>query len=47
MEMLVVTPFEFKTPRFRTACWRSDADDEALADVLEEAGMFNYVEPAN
>ncbi|MEZ2388224.1 hypothetical protein AB6813_01525 [bacterium RCC_150] len=45
IEMLVITPHDFQTPIFRTARWVSEGDDEALADVLEELGLFNYVEP--
>ena len=42
-DILVVSPFEVDAPNFRTVCWKSAADDEKLADVLEDANLFDFV----
>lgn len=43
-DVLVVTRTPFDLPSIKTVCWRSEGDDERLADALEDAELFDYIE---
>lgn len=42
--LVVVSPSPFDAPSLMTVRWRSEDDDERLADALEAAELFDYVE---
>lgn len=43
-DVLVVSPYEIEADNFRTVSWKDSGDDEKLANVLEEAGVFDFLE---
>lgn len=44
VKALIVSSFPWTKDGVAAVCWRSEEDDDDLADAMEESGLFDYVE---